>query len=799
MDDVSIFGWGREIPRRLIAAPGTAATLLVAVASAPFGILASALHTSAPAGHRGLSWLRRSRTAHGILLLLAVTAVAPLGSCETALADAQVAASPVAENIAGLPDGRVYEQVSPAVKNGNYVASGDLPAVEGRGYAAASADGDALVFLGSGAMGDASSSVLGPYVARRSADGWETSSAMPPQTGIVDIGNPTGLIPSTDFASFAFAGFSSYSPEQPTGNESSVDLFRSSDPFAPPAWLGRPGISEPIPRLGESTPGANYILVGDSPDLGRAYFSYSGTLIGEDASRMPNVGDGTGAKRTDPWGFYEWDEGTLRSGGVLPDGTISPFGAVPATVAGEGHNSGTWQAAGFDNEVSTDGGRAFFVSPDPVAADATNQAACEEEGPCSTSPPELYERLGGAGTETSVLVSRSELPGHEGEPAPDGPLSVASGTIERGGAVDEGDVYASADGSLSFFASADRLATSAPEDLEPKEYRFDLAGQTLEYLPGVVGPILASARDGSDFLFEDTATTPRELELWRSGPDGGQVTPVAALPPAEFIGLPYQGQIGIAARAAGDGSAFMFDTNAPIPGFVGNQEGYGQIYRFDVSEDSLGCLSCSSDEPAGEDNAFISYDNNGGGNSRPRSTVDTRAMSADGSRVFFDTPTALVPRDSNGQRDVYEWEQDGSGSCAQAAGCLYLLSSGAGAEGAFFLDSSESGEDVFLNTSVALRPEDTDEAFDAYDARAPRSGDSAGSGSTAPCQPAACQGQPSPPEAEAPPASATISGPGNASQAARPKPHRHRRPKRHHYRRHKHHGRAGGSRRGGTR
>ena len=35
---------------------------------------------------------------------------------------------------------------------------------------------------------------------------------------------------------------------------------------------------------------------------------------------------------------------------------------------------------------------------------------------------------------------------------------------------------------------------------------------------------------------------------------------------------------------------------------------------------------------------------------------DNRGMSRDGKRVFFDTANALVPSDSNGQRDVYMWE-----------------------------------------------------------------------------------------------------------------------------------------------
>jgi hypothetical protein len=57
-----------------------------------------------------------------------------------------------------------------------------------------------------------------------------------------------------------------------------------------------------------------------------------------------------------------------------------------------------------------------------------------------------------------------------------------------------------------------------------------------------------------------------------------------------------------------------------------------------------------------------------GFNSDPQTTIEARAVSADGSRVMFDTPNALVPQDTNGVRDVYEWE----GSAA------HLISSGTG-------------------------------------------------------------------------------------------------------------------------
>lgn len=670
---------------------------------------------------------------------------------------------------ASLPDGRVYELISPANKNGNYVASGATTVVEGWGYSAAAADGNALVFLGSGAMGDASSSMLQPYVARRSpGSGWSTGSATPTQPGVVNVaGGPLDLVPSFDFSRFAFGAGSTYSPEQPLGPSGSVNLYLSEDPFVEPVWLGRPAVADAIPKPGENPEVHNYPIVGGSPSLSTVYFTYSGTLVAKDESRAPSVGNGLGRSEDAPWGFYEWSGGVLSAAGVLPDGTLSPFGAVSAAMAGDDSSqrqsgSESWQSEDFNGEVSSDGSRAFFVSPDPIASTVTDQGGCEKEGgPCTSAAPELYVRESALdGTKSTVLVSRSQLPGHVGEPAPDGAVSVPdAGITSNRGSLDSTDVFASPDGSQAFFASSDRLTEAAPEDTAVKEYDFDLQTGALTYLPGVVGPIVASSRDGTDFVFKNTATTSQELDLWSAGPDGGSVRTITQLPEPANLGQPLEGNLNVEARASADGSVFAFDTNAPMPGAFNNQAGYGEVYRYDVPSSALACVSCPPAGVTASGNADISYDNGGGSNDKPKSTVDSRVMSADGSRVFFDTPDPLVSQDSNGRRDVYEWE-DGS---------VFLISSGASPEDSFYLDNSESGGDVFFNTVAGLVAADADGAYDAYDARVPHPGDNPPP-SAVPCEGDVCQGPPSVPSLLGTPASATFNGAGNvvAGEAAKP-------------------------------
>jgi hypothetical protein len=133
-----------------------------------------------------------------------------------------------------------------------------------------------------------------------------------------------------------------------------------------------------------------------------------------------------------------------------------------------------------------------------------------------------------------------------------------------------------------------------------------------------------------------------------------------------------------------------------------------------------------------------------------------RALSDDGSRLFFESSDALVARDTNGKQDVYEWEALGTGGCdgadvgfsSAAHGCIELISSGQSAKDALFVDASPSGNDVFFISLSSLLPQDFG-LLDIYDARVgggfpppPRPQE--------PCEGEACQSPPLPSEAPTP-------------------------------------------------
>jgi hypothetical protein len=78
-------------------------------------------------------------------------------------------------------------------------------------------------------------------------------------------------------------------------------------------------------------------------------------------------------------------------------------------------------------------------------------------------------------------------------------------------------------------------------------------------------------------------------------------------------------------------------------------------------------------------------------------------------QVFFQTGEALLPRDTNGTGDVYEFDY---------ASGLHLISSGTGSGGAVLLGASPSGDDVFFLTRQNLVAKDSfQEANKIYDAR----------------------------------------------------------------------------------
>ena len=151
----------------------------------------------------------------------------------------------------------------------------------------------------------------------------------------------------------------------------------------------------------------------------------------------------------------------------------------------------------------------------------------------------------------------------------------------------------------------------------------------------------------------------------------------------------------------------------------------------------------------------------------------TRVLSDNGRRLFFNSFESLVPTDTNGVEDVYEWEAPGEGDCtssdptytAARAGCVRLVSSGQSPQGSEFRDASASGSDVFFTTNSSLLLEDPG-LIDIYDARI--DGGFPEEAARAECEGEACQGVAAAPGVTTP-SSSTARGPGNVKAHGCPK------------------------------
>jgi hypothetical protein len=245
-----------------------------------------------------------------------------------------------------------------------------------------------------------------------------------------------------------------------------------------------------------------------------------------------------------------------------------------------------------------------------------------------------------------------------------------------------------ADGAVAFFTKEEHL------------YRYDAAGPVVTDLTpaGGVKGVLGASADGSYVYY----VTSGGIFLRH----GASVVPVAAAtdsgdyPPATGT-----------ARVSADGTHLVFVSSAQLTGF--ESLGFSEVFVYSAATGSLTCASCntSGERPLGGatiPGAFANGD-----------AIDTykpRALTAGGTRLFFDSSDAIVLQDTNNSPDVYQWEAQGVGSCTMAGGCANLISSGRDGGGASFVDASADGADVFFLTEGSLVSTDPG-SVDLYDAR----------------------------------------------------------------------------------
>jgi hypothetical protein len=308
----------------------------------------------------------------------------------------------------------------------------------------------------------------------------------------------------------------------------------------------------------------------------------------------------------------------------------------------------------------------------------------------------------------------------------DGPLALREGGTTFPVSVGAASFQAaSTDGQIAYYTEAAHL------------YRYAAATHSATGLTpaGGVKGVLGASADGSVVYFQDAAG----LERWSEG----TTTTVA---PGQGAALPsdYPPATGTS-RVSADGATLLFLSGEELTGYDNTDKVSGlpdsELFLYDSSASTLKCISCNprgARRPIGPSSIPGAI-----ANGSSFAAYKPRALSANGRRVFFDSADALLAADSNsnvatgaGITDVYQWEAQGEGSCAAAAGCISILSGGALPQGATFADASADGSDAYLLTAASLIPADPG-SIDLYDAKA--GGGFPEAAPQIPCEGDACQ------------------------------------------------------------
>lgn len=653
-------------------------------------------------------------------------------------AAAQLTTQPGAYPFA-LPDGRAWELVSPPDKGGAVIE----PTSEEGGFTQASASGNAITYISKGATeaepaGEPASEWV-QSLARHTASGWRSEDIASPHAGPwggyrLGYNSEYGLF-SADLARAAlepvgFYPLSPYTTERTpylrvqegcevAGGECYLPLLSSApgheDVVAGVAFGGDPE----EPKFGVVH------LEGGSPDL-RHVVLLSGPPLTEAAVQA-------GAEH----GLYEWSGGHLALASVLPSGeALSSCGAYLGAAADS-------PGADARHAVSADGSLVIW-SPDAG---------------CGAAPGgHLYLR----DAESEQTLQLDAVQGGSGEGAPEAVYQDAS-----------------ANGKRVFFTDTQRLtAGSRAKNSNPDLYLYDLEAPEGERLTDLTVPVQAgeagrvqglipgASEDGSSVYVvasgvltsapnrrgQSAVAGSPNLYLLREGEAGWSAAFIATLAGEDSTDWGSEGSASgnarlgwVSSRVSPNGRWLAFMSERPLTGYDNRDAASGardqEDFLYDAASERLICASCN---PTG---------------ARPRGILDTRLPLVDrgklwngkwlagslpdpyrfalggalphlprylsnSGRLFFNAADALVPQDTNGTEDAYEYEPAGVGGCAvssptyspRSGGCASLISSGASAYESAFLDASSSGNDAFFLTSATLTPEDVSSSADVYDA-----------------------------------------------------------------------------------
>ncbi|HEY6761303.1 MAG TPA: hypothetical protein VI318_17525 [Baekduia sp.] len=395
---------------------------------------------------------------------------------------------------------------------------------------------------------------------------------------------------------------------------------------------------------------------------------------------------------------YDDVDGILRLASVPPSSGTNPASQA-ATFGSAAIVSGS-AVPGDARAISTDGSRIYFVM----------------DG-------QLYVRIDG---ETTNLISASHVNGQ-----PRGPVTGANAKFM--GASDDGHTVvftanvplttgATTGGLYSYDEDSDQLRLLAAVDTS--------AGRS------VLGTVHTTS-DGARTYFVSTAAlggaaVAGHPNLYVAGDVGLRF--IAQLSPADASFVWQGGEFANQTALSRDGRRLAFPSVAALTG--GPTSSFEKIYEYDLDDDALTCASCLPGGAAPTGDAAL------------RDTLGLQLIQpltfADDGTLFFQTPDALTPDDTDSAYDVYAY--DGADR--------HLVSTGTD-EDVYYAGNSADGRDVFVRTHATLAPDDDDGGY--ADIYVLRIGGGFPSTATPPCAGEACRGPQAPaPTPAAAPESLTV-------------------------------------------
>ncbi len=629
---------------------------------------------------------------------------------------------------ARLPDCRAYELVTPPVKSSSQFNGRPEEAYS----STVAADGEAVTLYAQEPRPGAPTGGV-DYVATRGAGGWIAEDIMPLESydGVLCPFLQHVYAYSEQVTKDVMqAGAGSRASTTAGGGEGDPESCNpegrqvvSGEPVGYENLLVRENATGAYQLVNVTPPGvtpADAHFQAASADLSHVIFTETSPLAEGARYGVDNL--------------YEWDEGAVRLVSVLPDGT-AVLGSLPAeefvatySVPYEGvvssngsHVLFTYGGALYDRidgqrtvqideqqggsgpsgggsfrAVTSDGSKVFFLDESKLTADSTAEVG----------EPDLYECALPEGASKCELTDLTvAAAGRHADVLRVTPL----------GGHDNSDVYFVAEGVL--------------------------ASNTREFTNGEGKTVVEGAEAGKENLY-----------LW----NGSKTTFIATGGVSEELnhGFATHGFVGgrVGGRISPDGKWLAFESQKSLTGYDNLS---AELFLYSAATGQLVCASCN---PTGEPGGGVVPEGGGyaegssGSYDELQGIFRSRHLLTDAGQVFFQTFEALVPADTNGQLDVYEYE----------GGHVYLVSSGTSSFESNLLGAGESGDDVFFRSNQQLVPQDNQEGqIVIYDARV--DGGFAEPSSPPACTTAdACRTPVSPqPSIYGAPASQTFSGAGN--------------------------------------